>query len=321
MAKIIGNTTATPNPISDWHQNDSTKADYIKNRTHYEKTEVVTGDTLYWDGNTEGLVSVDNSRTGNKLYLVSNETPAGLSYGNFYITTPASGTSTDDYISGDNYWCIGRSPDVLIVYENNTILQGGPYVGMEVSKAGIYFENCINTDGDYISALQILDYTFISTKTTLKQLDSKFIPNDIARVGQIDNKLAEVQNTLTEDIDALRTRLGENDSIISYLLGSLSGGLRREIVLPEVFEGMAEPQDNVIYMVGPKEDGTYDEYMYIASSFSFELIGSTSVELSDYVTIEQHNADVGSLNNRVSELEQNGGTQTVIQLVTWEDVD
>lgn len=32
MAKIIGNTTATPNPRPDWNQTDSTKADYIKNK-------------------------------------------------------------------------------------------------------------------------------------------------------------------------------------------------------------------------------------------------------------------------------------------------
>lgn len=32
MAKIIGNTTATPNPRPDWKQTDPTKADYIKNK-------------------------------------------------------------------------------------------------------------------------------------------------------------------------------------------------------------------------------------------------------------------------------------------------
>lgn len=32
MAKIIGNTTATPNPRPDWEQLDETKADYIKNK-------------------------------------------------------------------------------------------------------------------------------------------------------------------------------------------------------------------------------------------------------------------------------------------------
>ena len=32
MAKIIGDTTATPNPRPDWNQTDETKADYIKNK-------------------------------------------------------------------------------------------------------------------------------------------------------------------------------------------------------------------------------------------------------------------------------------------------
>lgn len=32
MAKIIGNTTATPNPRPDWNQTDEKKADYIKNK-------------------------------------------------------------------------------------------------------------------------------------------------------------------------------------------------------------------------------------------------------------------------------------------------
>ena len=32
MAKIIGNTTATPAARPDWNQTDATKADYIKNK-------------------------------------------------------------------------------------------------------------------------------------------------------------------------------------------------------------------------------------------------------------------------------------------------
>lgn len=39
MAKIIGNTTATPNPCPDWEQTNSTKADFIKN-----KPEIKSGD-------------------------------------------------------------------------------------------------------------------------------------------------------------------------------------------------------------------------------------------------------------------------------------
>lgn len=32
MGKVIGNTTATPNPRPDWLQMDETKADFIKNK-------------------------------------------------------------------------------------------------------------------------------------------------------------------------------------------------------------------------------------------------------------------------------------------------
>ena len=38
MAKIIGNTTATPNPQPNWTQTDSTKADYIKNKPEVGET-------------------------------------------------------------------------------------------------------------------------------------------------------------------------------------------------------------------------------------------------------------------------------------------
>ena len=43
MAKIIGNTTATPNPRPDWDQTDTTKADYIKN-----KPVILTEDDVEW---------------------------------------------------------------------------------------------------------------------------------------------------------------------------------------------------------------------------------------------------------------------------------
>jgi hypothetical protein len=43
MSKIIGNTTATPNPRPDWEQTDETKADYIKNKPTILTEEDVVG--------------------------------------------------------------------------------------------------------------------------------------------------------------------------------------------------------------------------------------------------------------------------------------
>lgn len=42
---------------SDWNQTDSSAADFIKNKPFYDSP--TGGDTLYWDGNTEGLVNFD----------------------------------------------------------------------------------------------------------------------------------------------------------------------------------------------------------------------------------------------------------------------
>lgn len=50
MIKVIGNTTATPNPRPDWNQTDKAKADYIKNKpdlseiSNYTYSEPLNGD-------------------------------------------------------------------------------------------------------------------------------------------------------------------------------------------------------------------------------------------------------------------------------------
>lgn len=53
--KIVGNTTATPMSVPDWLQEDSTKADYIKNKP--ENIETANNKLALWD---EKKVSSDN---------------------------------------------------------------------------------------------------------------------------------------------------------------------------------------------------------------------------------------------------------------------
>ena len=53
MSKIIGNTTATPNPRPDWNQTDETKADFIKNKpTILTEDDVI--DLISENGGTTG---------------------------------------------------------------------------------------------------------------------------------------------------------------------------------------------------------------------------------------------------------------------------
>lgn len=62
MAKIIGNTTATPNPQPDWNQTDSSKADYIKNKPDISKMEgIATTDYVDEQVATKTQVTVDGN--------------------------------------------------------------------------------------------------------------------------------------------------------------------------------------------------------------------------------------------------------------------
>lgn len=89
MTKIIGNTTATPNPRPDWNQTDPTKANYIEN-----KPEIV--DNLDSDS-SEAVLS---AAQGKVLKQLIEENPsAGITHywdGTVLTVTSASGTSSAD---------------------------------------------------------------------------------------------------------------------------------------------------------------------------------------------------------------------------------
>ena len=70
MSKIIGNTTATPVPRSDWAQADETKVDHIKNKPHLgalaSKDEITLADI--------GLENVNNTSDVNKPVSTAQRT-------------------------------------------------------------------------------------------------------------------------------------------------------------------------------------------------------------------------------------------------------
>ena len=58
MAKIIGNTTATPNPRPDWNQTDEFKADYIKNKPDIEKIILNQIGGIKFSINENGILTI-----------------------------------------------------------------------------------------------------------------------------------------------------------------------------------------------------------------------------------------------------------------------
>lgn len=76
MAKIIGNTTATPNPRPDWAQTDSTKADYIKNKPTI-LTEDEIKDLIDEFGGDSQVQADFNQTDETQLDYIKNKPPAG----------------------------------------------------------------------------------------------------------------------------------------------------------------------------------------------------------------------------------------------------
>ena len=63
MAKIIGNTIATPYPRSNWEQTDETKPDYIKNKPNLDVKFDKTGGTIEGDVVISGNLDVAGTTT------------------------------------------------------------------------------------------------------------------------------------------------------------------------------------------------------------------------------------------------------------------
>jgi hypothetical protein len=146
---------------------------------------------------TDGLIKLE----GDYFYLVYerpfNSTDSAISCNVTYFNNTTYPYSFSDY--GNYAFLSDEYFSIIMVYEDNTNLSGGPYGDCYAEKAGIYFKQPIPNMPEFSpKAIQFPGYEFTVSAKVVKQLDSKFIPNDIARVGHIDNQLAEVERTLTE---------------------------------------------------------------------------------------------------------------------------
>lgn len=109
MARIIGNTTATPTPVADWNQTDPNKADYIKNKPEVpSKVSDLTNDAGYINAVDDELSStstnpvqnnVVNTAISNLTQLVGDtsvaeQVEAGLNEAKDYTDNRASALNT-----------------------------------------------------------------------------------------------------------------------------------------------------------------------------------------------------------------------------------
>ena len=160
---------------SDWNAYEG-EPGHVLNRTHYEEVTTVGGDTLTWDGNTEGLLSVSISG-GAMAFKVSDLTPSPDEMPNGLVFRMSSGSEQEmpkEVVQGsfDAYGAIIGG--MFIIYSDNHTFEGMA----TFPKAGIYFSVIEDEYGfERAVSLTIPGYTgFTTTTTEIKTLDPKYLP-------------------------------------------------------------------------------------------------------------------------------------------------
>lgn len=157
--RISDKTDNLPQP--DWNQNDTTAADYVKNRPFYEESK-----TLFeWDGNTEGLDAVDFD--GANVYRVPNI--EYVSSDNFIgaLAVASEGSEiviTDEDINPGSNGCFFVGGIIYIPYDNFN------YEGIiTFPKAGAYHIDTEVSGGTYFKSIK---------NTVIKKIDDKYLPDN-----------------------------------------------------------------------------------------------------------------------------------------------
>jgi hypothetical protein len=202
-------------PQADWNQNDSTAADFIKNRTHYAdetRAELAAEKTI------------DCSEKYGDGYLYTDYNSFQIRYNIKYLVV----------WDGVEYYCESRGG--YLCAGDNGLSADAPFIVSEGSMGAMKYTAL--TEGEHTVAI----YT---VESTIKQLDEKFIPDTIARATDLlalDGRIT----TSEADIDALEAKVG--DKTVSEQIEAAVTEVKNDssnkdaVVLAEAQKGIAAVQ-------------------------------------------------------------------------------
>lgn len=177
----------------------------------------IGGDTLTWDGNTEGLASA--SLSNSTYYHVSTATPTMSDLANgFTATVVYSNGNTQNPVVPSSY--LVQSSTTVITCTAGLLLialEDTTYNGISLTK-GTYLEK--SASGAYASALTISGYKGF---TYIKTIDEKYLPEGIGTGGNVDlsDYQTKTDNTLsTTDktiVGAINEVKGKSDTSYSHV--------------------------------------------------------------------------------------------------------
>lgn len=183
MSKIIGNTTATPNPQPDWNQTNPAKADYIKNKPDISKMEGIAT-TDYVDQQVDSKVDKYTGVLGSRLTLQTSPSgdPQWMPTASYQTTgvvkasgvimtgasgqVPARATPTDNYEATSKKYVDTKHQEALEVANGKT----QSFTVANIIKLGILFGIDITEVSDSYD-ITVTEITYGEKTYTLKQGD------------------------------------------------------------------------------------------------------------------------------------------------------
>lgn len=146
---------------TDWNQMDETAPDYLKNKPFGDMP--TGGDTLYWDGNTEGLVCV-----ADMVYKVSDAVPTADDVANGCVGTAAAGVVELHFSDTGNGILLEDNGLAVIVSDSGIGIDMG---GFAFQEAGTYLNGTLN-----VKSFTIPGYTGFPVT---KKIEKKYLPGAV----------------------------------------------------------------------------------------------------------------------------------------------
>ena len=233
MSRIIGNTTATPNPRPDWNQTDETKADYIKNKPSILTEEDVEKIVVESGVSSDLVQNISNALKGyaeGKAVSITDVSPLEHNIKVWFSgdlpTIDVSITPLDSIIEGGS-WEKGA-----VDYEVISVEYDGAYdctVALLEGDNVVYYDD--GTPMDFIHAGDFIRYTIIDEESgehslshVIKQTDASSVT--LTKCGK--NLFAPFTKSASENCGGARASVtaGEPYFIVNGTATSSSGRTR-----------------------------------------------------------------------------------------------
>lgn len=262
----------------------------LQNTNAYVK--FVRGTRAAWD-----ILKSQNEIYDDTLYFIYET--KGSSTGVLYLgTTQIGGTDGEQPIPtnladlGDVEFLNQKANDILVYNGNNQ------WINSSIEKLINLDTNIFELDVDNLDEISIKGFKAAAAGTIPQKNEngtiSWVLPEEMVEITEIKDQISDIQEEIKDFIseEEAKTLITEEVAKIDHLTYEK---------VEDLDEALSKLEPNKIYLVPTGDiENQYDEYMVLDGVL--EPVGSWSVDLDNYVTVETLNSKVGELNESINSL-------------------